>query len=275
MALVPFPGQAQPPLPPAPGRPAGRSPEEPEELDGSAGARMSFLEHLDELRKRLVISAAALFVGFLAAFAFIPWVFEFVMRPLTEALPDGGRMIYTEPTEAFLLYLKVAALAGLVLASPAILLQVWLFVAPGLYAHEKKFAIPFVFFSTFFFVGGVLFSHYFVFPIAWRFFASFSTDYMEFTPRIAPTFALYAKMLLAFGLVFQMPTLVFFLARMGVVTAGFLFRHTKYAVLLIAMISAVLTPPDVVSQVLMALPMVALYGVSILIAWVFAKRPAA
>jgi sec-independent protein translocase protein TatC len=268
MALVPFPGQARPSPTPAPGS------DDPEDFEGS-GARMSFLEHLDELRKRLLVSAAALFLGFLAAFAFIPYVFEFVMRPLTEVLPGGGRLIYTEPTEAFLLYLKVAALAGLVLASPAILLQVWLFIAPGLYVHEKRFAIPFVLFSTAFFVGGALFSHFFVFPFAWRFFASFSTEYMEFTPRIAPTFALYAKMLLAFGLVFQMPTLVFFLARMGVVSAGFLIRHTKYAVLLIVIISAVLTPPDVVSQVLMALPMVGLYGVSILIAWIFARRPAA
>jgi sec-independent protein translocase protein TatC len=247
--------------------------EEPEDELDAQGARMSFLEHLDELRRRLIISIAAVFGGFLLAFAFIGHVVAFIMRPLQEILPEGGRLIYTEPTEAFLLYLKMAALAGLVLASPVVLSQVWFFIAPGLYANEKRFAIPFVVLSTFFFVAGALFSHYVVFPLAWTFFAGFATDYMEFMPRIAPVFSLYVKMLLAFGLVFQMPTLVFFLARMGVVTHRFLIRHFKYALLLMFVVAAVATPPDVVSQTLMAVPMVGLYGLSILIAWSFGKRP--
>ena len=193
--------------------------------------KMSFLDHLDELRKRLIITAVALLCGFLLCFALISPIFDFIMRPLQEILPDGGRLVYTEPTEAFLLYIKVAALAGLVLATPVVLSQIWLFVAPGLYVHEKRFAIPFVVLATGFFVGGALFSHYLLFPIAWRFFAGFASDYMEFMPRIQPAFSLYVKLLLACGVVFQMPTVVFFLARVGVITAGFLSRNIKYAIL--------------------------------------------
>ena len=236
------------------------------------GGRMSFLEHLDELRKRLLISIAALLGGFLAAFAVISHIFEFIMRPLQEILPDGGRLVYTEPTEAFFLYIKIAALAGLVLAIPVILYQMWRFVAPGLYAREKKFAIPFVFFASVFFVGGALFSHYMLFPWAWTFLAGFTTDYMEFFPRIQPAFSLYVRLLLACGAVFQMPTVVFFLARVGAVTPGFLVRNTKYAILLIFVFAAVLTPTgDPVVLTLMAAPMLALYGFSIAIAW--AVRP--
>ena len=242
------------------------------ELD-ETGGRMSFLEHLDELRKRLLISVAALLGGFLAAFSVISYIFEFIMRPLQEILPEGGRLVYTEPTEAFFLYIKIAALAGLVLAIPIILYQMWRFVAPGLYAREKKFAIPFVFFATVFFVGGALFSHYMLFPWAWTFLAGFTTDYMEFFPRIQPAFSLYVKLLLACGVVFQMPTVVFFLARVGAVTPGFLVRNTKYAILLIFVFAAVLTPTgDPVVLTLMATPMVALYGFSIAIAWAVQPR---
>jgi len=234
---------------------------------------MSFLEHLDELRTRLTVSALALLGGFLVAFAFSGYVFDFIMRPLQEALPPGGQLVYTEPAEAFLLYLKIAALAGTVLAAPIVMWQLWLFIAPGLYTNEKRYAIPFVLMSSVFFVSGAAFSHYMVFPFAWRFFASFGSDYVEFMPRIAPAFSLYAKLALAMGAVFQMPTLVLFLARMGVVTAGFLVRQIKYAILVIFILAAILTPgPDVVSQLLMAGPMILLYALSILIAWVFGRK---
>ena len=235
---------------------------------------MSFLEHLDGLRRRLMVSALALLGGFLVAFAFVGRLFDIVMKPLTEALPPGGTLIFTEPTEGFLLTLKIAALAGVLIAAPVVMWQLWLFIAPGLYTNERRMAIPFVLMSTVFFVGGALFSHYMVFPWAWRFFASFSNDYVDFMPRIAPAFALYAKLMLAMGAVFQMPTLVLFLSRMGVVTARMLIRQTKYAILVIFIVAAVLTPgPDVVSQVLMAAPMIVLYGISIVIAWLFGRRP--
>ncbi len=242
-----------------------------ENLDG--GGRMSFLDHLDELRRRLITAISAIFIGFLVAFAFINPIFEFIMRPLQEILPEGGELVYTEPTEAFFLYIKIAALVGLILAIPVVLLQLWRFVAPGLYAHEKKFAIPFVALASGFFVGGCLFSHYLLFPVAWQFLGGFSTDYMTFMPRIQPAFSLYVRLTLACGVVFQMPTIVFFLARVGAVSARFLIRNTKYAILIIFIIAAVLTPTgDPVTLMLMAAPMMALYGLSILIAWVVAPR---
>ena len=267
MSALPAPGATDPDHQ----DPVDEQPDE-DELDGADG-RMSFLDHLDELRKRLVISVTAVFVGFLIAFALISPIFEFIMRPLQEILPDDGQLVYTEPTEAFFLYIKIAALVGLIMAIPVVLWQLWLFVAPGLYGHEKKFAIPFVTLSSLFFIGGCLFSHYLLFPIAWRFLSSFSTDYMTFMPRIQPAFSLYVRLTLACGAVFQMPTLVLFLARVGVVSAGFLLRNTKYAILIIFILAAVLTPTgDPATLTLMAAPMIVLYGLSIGIAWVVAPR---
>ena len=188
-------------------------------------------------------------------------------------MPPGATMVYTDPAEAFMLYNKIALIAGLCLASPAVMAQVWLFVAPGLYSHEKKWAIPFVLMSSLCFVGGAAFSHYVVFPLTWRFFASFTTEILTFMPRIEPAFAIYLRLLLAFGVVFQMPTLVLFLARMGVLTAGFMVRNFKYAVLLIIIISAVVTPDGGgVSLVAMAGPLVLLYIFSIGLAWLVGRK---
>jgi sec-independent protein translocase protein TatC len=267
MALVPFPGSK-----------VGASPydsdDDPDlELEESADGKMSFLEHLDELRKRLMWAIAALFGGFLVALLFIDRIFGFIMRPLAATLPAGRKMIYTEPTEAFLLQLKVAALAGVVISAPAVMWQLWLFIAPGLYRREKRLALPFIVSTSLLFVAGAAFNHYVVFPIAFTFLGSFTKDYMEFMPRITPVFSLYSQLLLAFGIIFQMPVLVFTLARLGLVTAGFLWKNTKYAVLIIFVISAVITPTsDVVTQTLMAAPMLVLYVVSIGIAWVFGKK---
>ena len=256
---------------PDPEKPDGEELDD-DELDG-AGGRMSFLDHLDELRKRLVTSVSAVFIGFVAAFPFIGPITAFVMVPLNATLEDGQGFIYTEPTEAFFLYIKVSALVGLLAALPVVLTQFWLFVAPGLYAHEKKFAIPFVTLSTVFFIGGCLFSHYLLFPVAWAFLGGFSTEYLQFLPRLAPTFSLYIRLTLACGVVFQMPTVVFFLARIGVLTARYLIRNTKYAILVIFIVAAVLTPTgDPATLTLMAAPMIVLYGVSIGIAWLVAPR---
>ena len=236
---------------------------------------MSFLDHLDELRRRLIRAFIALGVGLLICLGFIDPIFDFIMEPLAEVLPEGGTLIYTDATEAFFLRLKMAALTGLVGATPVVMTQLWLFIAPGLYAHEKKFAIPFIGLATIFFLGGVVFAHYILFPVAWGFFASFGAadEYVEFTPRLQPAFALYVRLVLACGLIFQMPTLVFFLARMGVVSPGFLLRNFKYAVLIIFIVAAIITPtPDPVTMTFMAGPMLALYVLSIAIAWVFRKR---
>jgi sec-independent protein translocase protein TatC len=262
MSLLPVPAAPPPPRP------------LDEDDDEEVGGKMSFLEHLDELRSRLIRSLLAVFGGFLVAFAFIDRVQRFIMEPLQAVLPSGGKLIYTEPTEAFLIYLKMAALVGLILALPVLLWQAWSFIAPGLYSHEKRLAVPFVVSSTVFFVAGALFAHYIAFPAAWLFFAGFSTDYVEFAPRIAPVFSMYVKMVLGLGAVFQMPTVVMFLARVGLVTPRFLLRHIKYAILIIFVVAALITPPDVVSQILIAGPMIVLYLFSVLVAWVFRKRSA-
>ena len=235
--------------------------------------KMSFLDHLDELRRRIVYALISVLVGFVIAFFFIDQIFDFIMRPLQQMLPPGTRLVYTDPTEAFMLYIKIALIAGLVIGSPAVMTQVWLFVAPGLYSNEKKWAIPFVAMSSLCFIGGAAFSHYVVFPLTWRFFASFTTDILSFMPRIEPAFAIYLRLLLAFGVVFQMPTLVLFLARMGVLTAGFMIRHFKYAVLLIIILSAVVTPDGGgVSLLAMSGPLVLLYILSIGLAWLVGRK---
>jgi sec-independent protein translocase protein TatC len=247
-----------------------------DDLDGGepdAAGKMSFLDHLDELRRRIIYTVLSIGVGFVISFFFINEIFDFIMRPLQQMLPPGGTLIYTDPTEAFWLYIKIALIAGLILASPAVMAQVWLFVAPGLYSHEKKWAIPFILMSSFFFVLGAAFSHYVVFPLTWKFFVSFTTDILTFAPRIEPAFSMYLRLLLAFGVVFQLPTVVLFLARMGVVSAGFLARNFKYAVLIMVIVSAVVTPDGGgVSLVAMTGPMIVLYGLSIMLAWIFGKK---
>ena len=175
MALVPFPTDSSG---------AMKEPDSPEGgSDSGQHQKMSFLEHLDELRKRLTYSVIAVVVGVLIAFAFIDKLFTFIFLPLQQLLPNGEKLIYTEPTEAFTLYLELALLAGIVIAAPFIMWQVWLFIAPGLYSHEKKFAIPFVMLSSGGFIAGALFNHYIVFRLMWVFLASFSSDYVMFAPQ--------------------------------------------------------------------------------------------
>lgn len=296
MALVPFPGSN-----------AERDPDSwgnDENDQESLGTRMSFLEHLDELRKRLIVCVGALGVTFAIACLFVTRLYDFIMRPLAQLLPHspveplrnidpnalkfltpeqikalksvqdvGGRLIYTQPTEAFILYLKIAFLVGILLAAPIIVWQLWLFVSPGLYRKEKKWAVPFVVLSSTGFIGGAAFTHYILFPWMWQFLASFSSDYTVFMPKIEDVFSLYTKMLLGMGLVFQMPTLVYFLAKMRIVTARFLLKNFKYAILVIFILAAVITPSgDMLTQTLFAAPMVGLYILSIGIAWAVAPR---
>jgi sec-independent protein translocase protein TatC len=281
MTLVPFPGAAAPepedPTSPyaATSAPKASSPfagdqdeEEPPE------GRMTFLEHLDELRKRITHAVVALLVGFLVAFAFINHIVAFVYARLTADIP-GGTFIFTDPGEAFFIWIKIAAIAGLLISSPYVMWQVWLFIAPGLYANEKKFAVPFVIFASSLFIAGAAFSHYILFPLAWRFFASFSNEYITFTPRVEPVFGLYVRLILALGVIFQLPMLIFVLARFGIVTARFLIRNFKYAVLIMFVTAAVVTPDgSIVNQVVMAAPMIVLYILSIGVAWIFGKKRA-
>jgi sec-independent protein translocase protein TatC len=236
---------------------------------------MSFLEHLDELRRRIIYTLVSVLVGFVIAIFFVNEIFDFVMRPMQQLLPPGGTLVYTDPTEAFMLMIKIALIAGLIIASPLVFTQVWLFIAPGLYTHEKKYAIPFVVMSSLFFVLGAAFSHYVVFPITWRFFVGFTNDILTFMPRVEPAFSIYLRLILALGITFQLPTLVLFLARMGLVTPRFMIRNFKYAVLVIIIATAVLSPDGGgVGMLAMGGPVVVLYIFSIGLAWIFGKKRA-
>jgi sec-independent protein translocase protein TatC len=273
MALVPFPS-ATPPSPRGDDSNAELTDTDPyfdrdddQELEGG-GARMSFLEHLDELRRRLIHSVAAVAVGIGLTFFFHNTIYDFVFEPTRSALPAGSTLVYTQPGEAFSLHIQIALIAGVIVAAPYIMLQVWLFIAPGLYAHEKKMAIPFVLLSTLGVLGGALTNHYIMFPFLMKFFGSFNSTDLQFLPSVDAVFSLYTKFLIAMGLIFQMPTVVMFLARMHMVTAGFLLRNFKYAVLITFVVSAVITPTaDPGTQTIFALPMIGLYIISIGIAW--------
>jgi len=241
--------------------------------EGAAEGRMGFLEHLDELRTRIIRACIALGVGMLVAFFFVDRIADFVLAPTLRTLPPGAELIATKPGETFSFYLNVALIGGLVLAAPFIMYQVWRFIAPGLYAKEKKLVIPFVALTTIGTLGGVLFTHYVMFPAMMTFFASVSTGRLKFLPRLEDTFDLYLNMLLGMVVVFQIPTLVLFLAKMRLVTARFLWRHFQYAILIIFIIAAVLTPSvDPWNQTIFAVPMIGLYLISIGIAWLAAPR---
>jgi sec-independent protein translocase protein TatC len=234
------------------------------------GARMSFLEHLDELRRRILYSLYVLIACCAVTFYFWSPLFEYYVVYFQQ---HGGKLIYTQPMAGFMFSLKISALAGLGIASPFIFTQVWLFVAPGLYAKEKKVVIPFVIFSSLFFFAGAYFAHQVAFPSMWAFFASYQMGGLEYMPTLDMTFSFYVKAVLGLGLVFQMPMLVFFLARFGVITARLMLRYFKYAVLAIVVIAAIITPSsDPVNLAVFAVPMVALYLLSIGVAWLFGKK---
>jgi sec-independent protein translocase protein TatC len=264
MALVPFPGpQGAYKLPP----------DEDDDVALGGAGKMSFLEHLDELRVRLIRACIGIGVGILVSFAFIQQIFNFLLKPTRAVLPPGVKMIYTQPGEAFGMYMWVSLIAGIVIASPYVMYQVWMFIAPGLYSKEKRMAIPFVLFTTLGFIGGAAFNHFVAFPFLIRFFAQFNGIDLQFMPRLEDTFDLYVKMLLGMGAVFQLPTVVFFLAKMRLVTAKFLWNHGKYAILIAYVIAAVITPTgDPVNQTIFAAPMIILYFLSIIIAWVVNPR---
>ena len=233
--------------------------------------RMSFLEHLEELRVRLIRSLLALVVGFALCWGFRERIFHLLTEPLRTAYP-GIKFIYTGPSEALMLYMKMAFFVGIFVAAPYILWQVWAFIAPGLYPHEKVYAIPFIVAGSVFFAGGACFGHFYLFPITFRFLLEFAGTDMTFLPKVDEYYSFYSWFLLGLGLVFQLPVVIFVMARIGLVTPGFLARQFKYAFLAAFVISAVITPtPDMVTQTMLALPMVGLYLLGIAVAWLFGK----
>jgi sec-independent protein translocase protein TatC len=233
---------------------------------------MTFLEHLEDLRKRLFYSILALFVGFVPGWIFAKDLYKILARPVTKYLPAGTKLAFTGLTAPFMLYMKVAFLASLFVMSPFVFLQIWYFVAPGLYQKEKKYVVPFVAMTTFFFAVGAAFGYFIVFPWACRFFLQLGGDFQPVI-KVDEYFGFALKVLLGIAVVFELPTLIFFLAKMGLVTARWMIRNFKYAVLAVFVIAAVITPtPDAITQSIVAIPMLALYGFSILIALVVGRR---
>ena len=240
----------------------------------ASSGEMTFLQHLEELRKRILRALAGLVVGFLLCLTVARTVYGWLVRPVVEVLPEGEKLAFTQLTDPFLLYMKVSFLTGIFLVAPYIVLQLWLFIAPGLYERERRYAVPFILFSSVFFIGGGLFAYYIVLPPACKFFIEQGLDW-DFRPVITARelLSFESKILLGMGFVFQMPILTFFLAKLGIVTTGFLLRNFKYAILIIFILAAILTPtPDVVTQSLFAAPMVLLYLLSILVTAVFGRK---
>jgi sec-independent protein translocase protein TatC len=227
--------------------------------------KQPFLGHLEELRKRLVAISIGVGVAFVVCYIFSERLFQYLIMPLKAVLPEGDRLIFTNLPEMFITYLKVSLIAGILLAAPYIFYQVWLFIAPGLYQREKKYVIPFVLFSTILFVGGALFGYFVVFPFGFKFFLGFSNEYVKALPSVKQYFSFSIKLLFAFGVVFELPVVIFFLTKMGIVNAAFLKKQRKYAILLTFVIAAILTPPDVATQCMMAGPLIVLYEISIII----------
>ncbi len=234
--------------------------------------KLPFTSHLEELRKRLITSFIAIGVGFVVAFGFKERLFGILVQPLINVMKDGETLIYTGLPEAFFTYLKVSFLTGLMVASPILLYQFWMFVAPGLYQKERRLMVPIVILSSFFFVGGALFGYFVVFPWGFKFFMGFASDTIRPLPSMKEYFGFSAKLLLAFGLVFELPLVITFMAKLGIVSIDFLKKNRKYALLLFFAGAAILTPPDVITQVLMAMPLMVLYEISIIGAKIFGKK---
>jgi len=228
--------------------------------------KQPFLGHLEELRRRLIGCAIAVGIGFVICYFFSERLFQVLVEPLKAAMSEDDHLIFTGLPEMFITYLKVALVGGILLAAPFLFYEMWMFVAPGLYRHEKKLAVPFVVFSTILFIGGALFGYFVVFPFGFKFFIGFSNEYVKALPSVQQYFGFALKLLFAFGMVFELPVIIFFLTKLGLVTPEFLKKNRKYAILLTFIAAAILTPPDVITQLMMAGPLIALYEIGILVA---------
>jgi len=233
--------------------------------------KMSFLDHLEELRKRLLVSMIAVAVGFFVCWAFAEQIFGYLQAPLTQYLPKGDKLAFTRLTAPFFLYMKVAFFAGLFVAAPVILLQLWLFIAPGLYKKERRLAAPFIIFGSLFFIIGGYFGYRYLLPATCSFFVETGKQFKQMV-TVDDYFGFASTIILACGVVFETPILIFFLARLGIVTPAFLIQKFKYAVVLAFVIAAVVTPtPDMVTQAALAVPMILLYLIGVAVAYLFGK----
>lgn len=234
-----------------------------DKTDNKTDAKMPFTLHLEELKTGLTRILIAIGVGFGICYFFKEKLFMILTLPLIAVLPDNSSMIFTSLPEAFFTYLKISFFASIFLISPYALYQIWKFVSPGLYKSEKRHVIPFVTFSTIFFLGGSLFAYYIVFPFGFKFFVGFGNDVIRPMLTLREYLSFSMKLLIAFGVIFELPIFMFFLAKIGVVNSRTLTKKRKYAILLVFVVAALFTPPDVVTQALMALPLMILYEISI------------
>jgi len=229
--------------------------------------KMPLTAHLEEFRKRLIRILIGISIGFGACWYWRELLFKIITKPLSDVLPKSSYMIYTGLPEAFFIYMKIALFGSLILTSPFTLYQIWRFVSPGLYKAEKKYVVPFVISSSILFIGGVLFGYYIALPPAFAFFVEFSSDFLKPMISFREYLSLILKFLLSFGLCFEMPVFIFFLAKVGIVNARMLSKQRRYAILIIFIAAAILTPsPDALSQIIMAIPLMFLYEISIFVA---------
>lgn len=237
---------------------------------------MSLTDHLTELRKRLIRACIAVGIGFFVCYYFKDWLFDIITRPLTAVLPKNSYLIYTGLTEAFFVYMKLSIFASLIITSPFVLYQIWKFIAPGLLPDEKKYVVPFVVSSSMLFAGGVAFGYLVALPPAFEFFVSFNNKYLQAMISFGDYLSLFVTFLLGFGLSFELPVFMFFLAKLGIVNSKMLSKQRRYAILVIFIVAAILTPsPDALSQLLMAIPLMFLYEISIFVVKYVEKKKAA
>jgi sec-independent protein translocase protein TatC len=234
--------------------------------------KINITEHLTELRSRLIKSFYAISAGFLACYFFKEKIFFILIEPLRKALGKNGQLIFTSVPEAFFTYLKTALLSGILLTLPFVVCQFWLFVSPGLYSKEKKAVIILTILSVIFFGAGACFAYFLVFPYGFDFLLGFANENIKALPSMKEYFSFASKLLFAFGLAFELPLILSGLARLGIVSSGFLKKQRKYAILIFFVFSAVITPPDVVTQIMMAVPMMLLYELGILGSVLFARK---
>lgn len=235
---------------------------------------MSLVEHLTELRQRLVKTAYILAIGFAAAWYFKEFLFDVVRAPIEPFLPTSG-LIFTNPIDKFMAYLKMTFVASVILTCPGWLYQVWRFIAPGLHQHERKFSIAFIFFGTILFLIGVSFAYFLVFPMAFDFLFSFGSSKEKPMITITEYFSFFTTITLVFGAAFELPLILSLLGFMGIISSKFLRDNRRYAIVVMAIFSAVVTPPDALSMMMLLVPLSILYEISILVVRMVERKRAA
>lgn len=238
----------------------------------SPDEKQPFVSHLTELRQRIIICLVVIGVAFLVTYYFREKVNVFLLLPFKKVMPAGSSFIFTGVTEAFITYFKIWIITAVAVSSPVIIYQMWMFVSPGLYEKEKRYVYPLIIWGSLFFAGGVVFCYYIIMPRLYSFFVGFGSDLIIPMPDLKEYVGLTLKLLVVSGFIFEMPLIAYFLARAGIIDHHFLARKRRYAILAAFIVSAVITPPDVISQILLAVPLWGLYELSIVIARFFGKK---